>query len=212
MSSVQSQQYPVNLTVTGRSCLVVGGGRIAGRKASALAACGARVHVIAKEVGADVRALEGVTFDERPYRDGDVAGYRLVITATDDPAVNARVFADAEAAGIWANSADDPDNCSFTLPAVVRRGALTVTVGTQGRSPALASWLRTRLADEIGPEYEVLLDLLSSARQSIRETGRSSESVDWQKALDSDMLALIKAGEVQQARERLQACLSSSSA
>ena len=212
MSPVEPPQYPVNLIVTGRSCLVVGGGRIAARKASALATCGARVHVIAAEVGADVRGLEGVTFDERAYRDGDVAGYRLVITATDDPAVNARVFADGEAAGVWVNSADDPDNCSFTLPAVVRRGALTVTVSTQGQSPALASWLRTRLADEIGPEYEVLLDLLSTVRQRIRETGRSSESVDWQKALDSDMLALIKAGEVQQARERLQACLSSSSA
>ena len=209
---MEEHQYPVNLNVAARRCLVVGGGRVAARKAAGLAACGAEVHVIAPEISDELRSLAGVTVEERAYASGDVAGYRLVITATDDPVVNAEVYADGEAAGVWVNSADDPENCSFTLPAVVRRGPLTVAVSTSGRSPALASWLRTRLADEIGPEYEVLLDLLSAARERVRATGRSSESVDWQKALDSDMLALIRAGEVQQARERLQACLSSSSA
>jgi precorrin-2 dehydrogenase len=202
--------YPVNLVVAGRPCLVVGGGPIAARKAEGLLACGARVHVVAEDVGPEVRSLE-VTWEERPYERGEVAGYRLVVAATDDPAANKDVYEDGEAAGIWVNSADDPANCSYTLPAVVRRGSLTVAVSTGGRSPALASWLKERLATELGPEYETLLDLLASEREAVRAAGRSTEQLDWRKALDSDMLELIKNGHLADARERLQACLSSSS-
>ena len=209
---VADHQYPVNLVLTGRPCLVVGGGRIAARKVEGLVACGARVHVVASAVGDEIRALagSGVTWEERPYRRGEVAGYRLVISATDDAEVNRAVFADGEQAGVWTNSADDPANCSFTLPAVVRRGPLMVTVSTGGHSPALATWLRSRVAEEVGPEYEVLVELLAAEREAIQASGRSTEHVDWQKALDSDMLALIRAGQVRQAKERLQACLSSS--
>jgi len=203
--------YPVNLVVEGRPCLVVGGGRVAARKAEGLLACGARVHVVAEEVGNEVRALSGVTWEERPYERGEVAGYRLATAATDSDEVNDAVFRDGEQAGVWVNSADDPAHCSFTLPSVVRRGALMITVSTGGRSPALAAWLKGRLATEIGPEYEVLLDLLAAEREAVRAQGRSTEQLDWQKALDSDMLDLIRTGQVTHARERLQACLSSSS-
>jgi siroheme synthase-like protein len=208
---VEAPTYPVNLIVEDMPCLVVGGGPIAARKAAGLRACGARVHVVATAVGPDVRALPGVTWDERAYTAEDVAGRRLVMAATDDAAVNARVYEDASAAGVWVNSADDPDHCSFTLPSVSRRGPLTVAVSTGGHSPALAVWLRRHVDSEMGPEYETLLELLSEERSRVRASGGSTEGLDWQKALDSDMLALIKAGQVQQARERLQACLSSSS-
>lgn len=203
--------YPVNLVVEGRSCLVVGGGEIAARKVAGLVACAARVHVVGPRVGEAVRAQAGVTWEERPYRRGDLDGRRLVIAATDDPEVNGAVYADAEAAGIWVNGADDPEHCSFTLPSVIRRGSLLVTVSTGGRSPALARWLRERLEEEIGPEYEVLLDLLAEERETIKASGRSTEGLDWQSALDSDMLGLIRSGDVMHARERLQTCLSSSS-
>ena len=98
----------------------------------------------------------GCPVEERPYRRGDVAGYRLVVAATDDPATNRAVFEDGEAAGVWVNSADDPASCSFTLPSVVRRGPIMVTVSTGGHSPALATWLRGHVEDELGPEYEIL--------------------------------------------------------
>jgi precorrin-2 dehydrogenase/sirohydrochlorin ferrochelatase len=202
--------YPVNLVVAGRSCLVVGGGRVAARKAEGLAACGAVVHVVASRVGDEVRALAGVTWEERAYARGEVAGYRLVVAATGVPEVDAGVYADGESAGVWVNSADDPAHCSFTLPAVVRRGPVVLTVSTGGHSPALAVWLKERLGAEIGPEYEVLADLLSQQRDAVQAAGRSTESIDWRKALDSDMLDLIRSGHVQQAKERLQACLSSS--
>ena len=203
--------YPANLVVEGRPCLVVGGGPVAARKAEGLLACGAEVHVVAERVGPEVRTLAGVTWEARSYQLGEAAGYRLVVAATDAGDVNAAVYADAEAAAVWVNSADDPAHCSFTLPSVVRRGSLMVTVSTGGRSPALASWLKARLASELGPEYEVLLDLLATEREAVRAAGRSTEELDWQKALDSDMLDLIREGHVAHARERLQACLSSSS-
>lgn len=207
---VDDPLYPVNLIVAGRRCLVVGGGRVAARKAEGLRACGAVVHVVAPQVGPEVRALAGVTWEERPYRAGELVGYRLAVTATGVPEVDAGVFADGEAAGVWVNSADDPGNCSFTLPAIVRRGPVVLTVSTGGHSPALAVWLKERLAAEVGPEYEVLAGLLSEERDAVRAAGRSTEDVDWRKALESDMLDLIRSGHVQQAKERLQACLSSS--
>ena len=203
--------YPANLVVEGRACLVVGGGPVAARKVAGLLACGALVHVVAERVGREVRALEGATWEERSYQPGEASAYRLVVAATDSGDTNAAIYADADAAGVWVNSADDPAHCSFTLPSVVRRGSLMVTVSTGGRSPALASWLKTRLAAELGPEYEVLLDLLAAEREAVRAAGRSTEELDWQKALDSDMLDLIRKGHVAHARERLQACLSSPS-
>jgi len=204
-------QYPVNLVLEGRRCLVVGGGAIALRKVEGLLACGAEVTVVAPSVDDRLRALPGVTVEERTYRQGEVAGYRLAIAATDSPAANAAVFDDGEAAGVWVNGADDPANCSFTLPSVLRRGPLMVTVSTAGRSPALSRWLRQRLEAEIGPEFEVLLDLLSSERDLLKAEGRSTEGPGWQNALDSDMLGLIRTGDVTSAREHLHACLSSSS-
>jgi precorrin-2 dehydrogenase / sirohydrochlorin ferrochelatase len=207
---VTSRQYPVNLNLEGQPCLVVGGGAVAARKAAGLVACGANVSVIAAAAGPAMRAL-GVPVDERPYRSGDVAGYRLVIAATNDGVVNRAVFDDSEAAGIWVNSADDPVSCTFTLPAVVRRGPIMITVSTGGHSPALSSWLKGRVEEQLGPEYEELVALLSTARNDLRAAGRSTEEIDWRSVLDSDMLEHIKAGRISQARERLRACLSLSS-
>jgi precorrin-2 dehydrogenase/sirohydrochlorin ferrochelatase len=206
---VDGPQYPVNLIVEGRRCLVVGGGSVALRKVDGLVACGAVVHVVGLSVSPAVRAVP-VTWEERPYRRGEAADYRLVIAATDSAEVNRAVFEDSEAAGVWVNAADDPTSCSFTLPSVVRRGPIMVTVATGGQSPAVAAWLKDRFEAELGPEFEVLLGLVAGARESVRRSGRSTESLDWKKALNSDMLDLIRAGQIVRARERLQACLSSS--
>ena len=86
-----------------------------------------------------------------------------------------------------------------------------MTIGTDGRSPALAAWLKQRLAAELGPEYRTLLELLSEEREAMRAAGRSSEDADWRRALDSGMLDLIRAGRVSDAKELLRSCLSSSS-
>ena len=202
--------YPVNLLVAGKRCLVVGGGTVALDKVDGLLEADAVVTVVAPEVVDDLRNRP-VTVEQRPYRSGEAGDYRLVVVATDDPAVNAEVAADADAAGVWVNAADDVANCTFTLPGRVRQGDLLVTVSTNGRSPALTSWTRRRLEAEFGPEWATLLDLLADARDELRASGRSSLGVDWHAALDSGMLELVREGRVAEAKERLQACLSSSS-
>ena len=209
--AVLEAAYPVNLLVGGRSCLVVGGGTVAARKVEGLLACDAQVHLVAPEVDDEIRGWPQVTVEQRCYRQGDVDGRWLVISATDSTEVNRSVYLDCEAAGVWVCGADDPENCSFTLPSIVRRGTLVVTVSTGGRSPAMARWLRERLEGEIGPEYEVLLDLVADHRAAVKADGRSPAQLDWQKALDSDMLALIRTGDLDSARKRLNTCLSSSS-
>lgn len=206
--------YPVNLRVAGRPCLVVGGGHVAAAKVAGLLECGAVVRVVAPEAGDELVAMlaagdQQLAWDERPYQPDDLDGQLLVITATDDPRVNHAVFVDAQAAGVLVNSADDPANCSFILPARVRQGRLIVTFATGGHSPALATWLRRRFEAEFGPEYDTLIDVLSDERESIRSSGRSTEGLDWQSALDSGMLELIREGRIAEAKERLQACLSS---
>jgi siroheme synthase-like protein len=205
--------YPVNLIVAGRRCVVVGAGRIAARKIQALLAGGADVHVVAPRLGDQVRAWhdeQRITVSERGFEPSDLDDAWLATAATDDPGVNHAVFEAGAALRVWVNSADDPDNCSFTLMSVIRRGDLVVTVGTGGRSPALAAWLKDRLTIELGPEYETLLELLSEARESMRADGRSTEDADWKRALDSGMLDLVRAGRLSEAKELLRSCLSSS--
>jgi precorrin-2 dehydrogenase/sirohydrochlorin ferrochelatase len=178
---------------------VVGGRSVAHQKVLGLLAAGALVTVVAPEVDDAVVGL-GVVVERRPYRTGEVAGYRLVVAATGDPIVNRRVHDDAEAAGVWVNAADDPANCSFTLPAIVRRGPLAIAVSTDGRSPALASWLRGRLEAEIGPEYEVLVRPLASERDGLRSVGTTTEGLPWREALDGGLVDLVREGRVDEAR------------
>lgn len=206
--------YPVNLVVAGRRCVVVGAGRVAARKIESLLAAGAAVHVVAPDVADEVRAwADGarLTLDRRVFEPGDLDGAWLATAATGDPVVDRTVFDAGEERRIWVNAADDPASCSFTLMSVVRQGDIVVTIGTGGRSPALATFLKGRISSELGPEWAVLLDLLSEERERLRASGRSSEEVDWRQALDSGMLELIRAGRTAEAKELLQACLSSSS-
>lgn len=203
---VDPPAYPVNLLLSGRRVLVVGGGMVAASKVEGLLAAGAVVHVVSREVGAAVRA-QAVTWEERPYERGDVAGHRLVVACTDDPAVNQAVFDDGEAAGIWVNAADDPERCSYTLPARLDRGRLLVTVSTSGHSPALSGWLRDEIGRMVGTEHEALLSLLSETRLAMAADGVHRPVADWRRALDSGMLDLIRSGRTAEARELLEAAL-----
>ena len=202
--------YPANFLVAGRRCVVVGAGRIAARKLEALLEAGADVVVIAPEAVDTIRtwAETGrLTWHERGFEDADLDEAWLAITATADAAVNQAVFDAGEARRVWINSADDPINCSFTLMSVVRQGDIVVTIGTNGRSPALATFLKAHVGTEMGPEYERLLELLSEAREAIRSSGRSSEDADWRQAFDSGILDLVREGREEEARELLRSCL-----
>jgi precorrin-2 dehydrogenase/sirohydrochlorin ferrochelatase len=202
--------YPVNLIVRDRKVVVVGAGRIAARKIEPLLELGAKVEVVAPAVGPEVRAwadADRLVLHERPFAPNDVSGAWLALTATDDPEVNAAVYAAGEAARIWVNSADDPANCSFTLMSVIRRSDLVISVGTGGRSPALAAHVRRQLEAVYGPEYEALLDVLSDAREGMRAAGRSSEDANWQAAFDGGIVEMVRTGRIDEAKELLRTCL-----
>lgn len=203
---VEARPYPVVLLLEGRPVLVVGGGAVAASKVEGLLAAGAEVHVVAREVSDAVRALK-VTWDERAYEPGEVAAYRFVAACTDDPEVNGQVFRDGEAAGIFVNAADDPAHCSATLPARFQRGPVLVTVSTSGHSPALAGWLRDRLGEQVGPEYEELVEMLAEAREQLAAQGTVRPVADWRSALDSGMLDDLRAGRSTEAREQLRRAL-----
>ena len=186
--------YPVGLVVAGRSCLVVGGGPVAARKAAGLLHCGARVTIVAAELGPDAAALAGcASIERRGYIHGEAGRYQLVFTATDCASTNQAVFADAEAAGVWVNSADDPQRCSFLLPAISRHGDVVVAVSTGGASPALAGWLRNRLADALPARLEDLVALARCARSRVRRRGYSTEGHDWLGLIDQ-LSALLAGG------------------
>jgi precorrin-2 dehydrogenase/sirohydrochlorin ferrochelatase len=180
---VTKNQFPINLNLEGRSCLVVGAGRIGLRKTEQLLATGARVTVVAPEVVGDFAALP-VTIHQRAFELTDLDGQRLVITATGNRELDQLIYDMCEERGIWINSADDPERCAFTLPAVVRRGDLMVTVSTGGNSPALSSWMRQKLEALVGPEFEEVVNELAQERVLIHADGRSTEDIDWKPIIE----------------------------
>lgn len=150
--------------------LVIGGGSVAARKATSLVEAGACPWVISPDLHPDLQNLLGlakINHLSRGYQPGDLAGAFLVVSATDDPGVNHQVWLEAQAEGCLINVVDDPPLCNFILPAVVRRGDVTLSVSTGGGSPALARRLRERLEAEVGPEYGELAALLDDLRPQL---------------------------------------------
>ncbi len=207
--------YPVGLVLENRACLVVGGGRIAARKAESLLACGADVTVVAPQVSEAMLALadartEGngsLKIERRAYVDGEAAFFRLVIAATGDRQVNARVFEDGEKAGVWVNSADDPALCSFLLPAVYRSGTVSVSVSTGGSSPGLAAWVRDKAAEmleEDGQNIGDMAALFGRVRDDLHREGRSSEGINWAALASNEEIAeLIRRQNTDRALEMI---------
>jgi uroporphyrin-III C-methyltransferase/precorrin-2 dehydrogenase/sirohydrochlorin ferrochelatase len=164
--------FPVMLRVEDRPCLVVGGGGVALRKAQSLVAEGAQVTVVAPEVVEPLRDMAGrgkLTLEIRPYREGEAAGYTLVFTATNSREVNRRVYDDADAAGIWVNAADDPELCSFHLPARVQRKPLQVAIASAGEAPFAVRRMRKLLEHRLGPEWGEWAEAAARFRSRVRD-------------------------------------------
>ena len=155
--------YMACLDLTGRSVLVVGGGRVALEKVEGLLASGAEVTVVAPQVVPELLEL-GVTLIRRGYRTADLDGRFLVVAATSTTSVNRRVFHEAEERALLCNVVDVPELCSFILPAVHRQEPIAVAVSTGGASPALAQHLRDRIAAVVGPEHAELAEKLRALR------------------------------------------------
>ena len=171
--------YPVFLDLHDVPVLVVGGGRIGARKAEGLAAAGARVRLVAAEVSEHVDRSEIDDLRARSFEPGDLDGVRLVVTATGDEAVDASISEQARANGVWTNAADQPVDCEFILPAIARRGRVTVAVSTDGASPALARELRNVIDEFLTDEIGALAETLAAERAAVQASGASTEDIDW---------------------------------
>jgi precorrin-2 dehydrogenase/sirohydrochlorin ferrochelatase len=159
--------YPVFLDIRDKKCVIVGGGEVAARKAERLLDCGAKVFVISPKLSPALAALKEkniISHIAAQYSGNLINGATLVIGATDDEKTNAAISLDARRQGIPVNIVDDPQKCDFILPSLVQRGDLAITIGTGGKSPALARHLREELEAKYGKEYETLLNILGNLR------------------------------------------------
>ena len=198
--------YPIFLQLQDRRVLVIGGGKEAQHKVRGLLAAGARLTIIAPKLTKELQGrLASGELDilQREYQDGDLAGYEVCMVATDDGAVNAQVAAEGKRQRIWVNAADDPANCDFILPAVVRRGAITLAASTGGTSPALARRLREELEAYLTEEMPALADLLGEVRAELKSRDRLPDAEVWQVAIDEKLRVLLAQRKYRQAKTRL---------
>ena len=202
--------YLAALDLRGRRCLVAGGGAVARRKAQGLLAAGADVLVVAPEVG---DMPPGAAVERRAARLADLDGAVVAVCATDDPAINAALAREARRRGVLVNVVDDPDAGDFTVPAVLRRGALQIGVSTGGASPALAQRLRDELAERVGDEYGGLADLLASLRAAWEPRAiaagvpPAARRAAWHTVQDLPLLDLIRDGRAHEARAQAESAL-----
>lgn len=199
-----SVYYPVMLDLRRKRCVVIGGGWGTSERVRSLADAGGEVTLICAE---PVNGLEGIEVRHlrREYQTGDLERAFLVVACPADRSRNAAVWAEAEARGIPINSVDDAPHCTFIFPAIHRQGDLLVTVSSSGKSPALASRIRDRIAKEFGPECSELLNFLGDLREEVvrRFPGFERRRDVWYRLVDSEALQHLRSGKPEAARDTL---------
>jgi siroheme synthase-like protein len=199
--------YPIFLETKGRPVLVIGGGHVGAEKVRGLINGEADITLVSPTLIAELQEHKGagrIKHIAREYQESDLdGGWDFVMVATDDGNVNAEVSAAGKKRRILVNAADDPANCDFILPAVVRKGKITLAASTSGTSPALARRLREELEAYLTEDMPALADLLSEVRQEIRSHGIKVENDTWQSAIDEHLRVLLAQRKYIQARARL---------
>jgi precorrin-2 dehydrogenase/sirohydrochlorin ferrochelatase len=199
--------YPIFIEAKGRRVLVIGGGNVGAEKVRGLLAAEADITLVSPDLIPELRehADAGrIRHVARPYEEPDLdGGYEWVMVATDDGAINAEVAAACKRRGIWVNAADDPKNCDFILPAVVRKGKITLAASTAGASPALARRLREELDAYLTEDMPALAELLAEVRQDVRARGLKVDNETWQEAIDTRLRVLLAQRKQDEARAYL---------
>ncbi len=198
--------YPVGLNLTGKKCLVFGGGPIAEDKIAKLQSTGAQVTIVSPTVTPNLQAWAhrgDFQWQPREYQAGDMEGAFLSIAATNDRQVNHEIFQEAERLGVLINVVDDPEQGTFIAPAVVRRGQVTLAISTGGASPALARKLREALTEDAVLEWADLARVLSLARKVVKKRGLTVDPQRWQCCITTELLQLAQSGHEDQALSSL---------
>ena len=200
------------MKLEGRPCLVVGGGEIAARKASLLLQARARVRVVAPRLARTLTALERdgrVAHAAREFRDSDLTGVYLAIAATDDAAVNRRVYEMGQARALPVNVVDQPELCSFVMPAIIDRSPVVAAVSASGASPVLARLLRTRFESLLPAAYGRLAEFARSMRARVKATIRqpAQRRLFWERTLQGPVAELVFNHRDEAAREAFEQAL-----
>jgi siroheme synthase-like protein len=198
--------YPVFIDVTERTCVVIGGGAIGQEKVEKLLESDAEVLVISPVVNQKVRDMADagqVTWEQREYKPGDLAGAFIAIAATDDNKVNRQIAAEAQERNVLLNVVDVTHLCTFIAPSVARRGEVTIATSTGGASPALARTFREKLTGSRILEYADLAPVLASARAELREASLVVKPDHWQTQITEELLDMVQAGQTDEARKML---------
>jgi precorrin-2 dehydrogenase / sirohydrochlorin ferrochelatase len=192
--------YPIVIQLEGMTALVVGGGGVARRKVAILLEFGANISIVSRGLthelarlvdNGDIRFL-GEEMEDRFFDD-----VSLVIAATDDPALNRQVSDGARSRGLLVNAVDQPADCTFIVPSIVRRGDLLIAVSTSGKSPALSKKIRKRLEAQFGDEYAEFLDLMGGLRQALLTMGlpQQENSRIFHEIVDSGIIEALARGD-----------------
>jgi precorrin-2 dehydrogenase/sirohydrochlorin ferrochelatase len=206
--------FPIYLNLKGKQCLIIGGGKVAERKIEDLLDYEPLIKVVSPRFEEKIMAWgrEGVlSLQQRLFQEDDLDGSYIVFAATDNNELNHRVARLCRQRGILVNAVDDPPNCDFYVPSIIRRNSLALAISTGGKSPMLARKLRQDLEKIIGNEYGEFVDILGEAREEIKKTIPDIEKRKriFEAMVYSDILDLIKTGERDKVRERIEQCISS---
>ena len=198
--------YPIFLKLSGRRCVIFGGGPVAEGKLSKLLDTGAQVAIVSPRVTPLIKALAhagSLEWTPREYQPGDLEGAYLGIAATDDRLVNQEIAREAERLDVVLNVVDDPDLCAFIAPSVVERGPVTIAISTGGASPALARKIREALSNAPALEWADLATVLSQARKQVKHREVAVDAQRWQCCLTPDLLQLAQSGREEEALDQL---------
>ncbi len=200
--------YPMNVNLEGRRCIVLGGGAVALRKVRTLLEAGAEVILLSPVASEELSGLarDGrIIWRQESFRQGELPKGFLLIAATDDELANRQAIDEAKAAGMLVNAPAQPELSDFSVPAKLKRGELLITVSTGDHSPACSRWIREILEDEFTEDFASWLEILSGLREELKEKidGSREREAFWRKALNREIFALVKQGELKQAEVRI---------
>jgi len=189
--------YPIFLDLKDQKILVVGGGKVAERKIKNLLAYGCRIYIISTHFTPELKQLVSENkVEDIPYESLETLmdDAFMIIAATDDPKANTEIALQARKRGVLVNAVDQPRDCNFIMPSIVRQGDLQIAISTAGKSPALAKKIRKGMDKMFGPEYGSLVELLGLIRIKLLSLGQvsSKNKTIFQKLVDSDLLEMIK--------------------
>jgi precorrin-2 dehydrogenase/sirohydrochlorin ferrochelatase len=205
--------YPVYIDLSDKKCLLVGGGKVAERKIDQLLEYQCIIKVVSLQAEENIRkwADEGlIVLEQREFMEEDLEGIFMVFVATDNNMVNDQVSKLCRERGIMVNAVDDPPNCDFYVPSILKRSSLVLAISTGGKSPAFARRLRRELEEIITPEYGEFVDMIGEQRDLVKDRIEDIETRKkiFEELIYSDILELLQAGEKDKAKEKVARCMS----